>query len=512
MAHGPVALGAAVAAAILALVAGSLAAVALRGAGGVPAPADWAALRFTLGQAALSAALSVALAVPVARALARRRFPGRAALVSLMGAPFLLPTIVAVLGLVAVFGRQGWVNDALTALGLPRMSVYGLRGVVLAHVFLNLPLAVRMVLMGWQAIPAERLRLAASLDFGPAETFRHLERPMLRAVLPGAALAVFLICLTSFAVALTLGGGPGATTVELAIYQALRFEFDPGRAAVLALMQVALGGAAVLAAARVTVPAGFGPGLDRVADRYDARAPWLRAQDALAIGAAAAFLLVPLAAVVLRGLPGLVDLPASVWPAALRSVAVASASTALALAAALALARAIVAGARWVELAGMLPLALSGLALGTGLFLIVHPLVAPERLALPVTALVNTLLSLPFALRLILPALRDIEASHGRLADSLGLTGRARLARLVLPRLRRPLGLAAGLVAALAMGDLGVIALFAGEAEATLPLIVHRLMGAYRMQAAAGAALVLVALSFALFFLCDLWGRGDAAT
>ncbi|MBD3764010.1 MAG: thiamine/thiamine pyrophosphate ABC transporter permease ThiP [Rhodobacterales bacterium] len=511
MAHGPVAIGAVVAAAILALVAGSLAAVALRGAGGWPGPADWVALRFTLGQAALSAVLSVALAVPVARALARRRFPGRAALISLMGAPFLLPVIVAVLGLIAVFGRQGWFNDALAVLGLPRMSVYGLHGVVLAHVFLNLPLAVRMVLMGWQAIPAERLRLAASLDFGPVEMFRHLERPMLRAVLPGAALAVFLICLTSFAVALTLGGGPGATTVELAIYQALRFEFDPGRAAVLALMQVALGGAAVLAAARVTVPAGFGPGLDRLAERHDARTPWLRAQDAVAIGAAAAFLLGPLAAVVWRGLPGLVDLPAAVWPAAARSVAVAAVSTALTLAAAVALARAVVAGARWVELAGMLPLALSGLALGTGLFLIVHPFVAPERLALPVTALVNALLSLPFALRLILPALREIEASHGRLADSLGLTGRARLLRLVLPRLRRPLGLAAGLVVALAMGDLGVIALFAGEAEATLPLIVHRLMGAYRMQAAAGAALVLVALSFALFFLCDRWGRGDAA-
>jgi thiamine transport system permease protein len=44
---------------------------------------------------------------------------------------------------------------------------------------------------------------------------------MLRAVLPGAVLLVFLLCMTSFAVALTLGGGPRATTVELAIYQAL---------------------------------------------------------------------------------------------------------------------------------------------------------------------------------------------------------------------------------------------------------------------------------------------------
>ncbi len=89
------------------------------------------------------------------------------------------------------------------------MQVYGLQGVVLAHVFLNLPLATRMFLQGWQAIPAERFRLAASLGFTPADVARHLERPMLREVAPGALATVFAICLTSFAVALVLGGGRG---------------------------------------------------------------------------------------------------------------------------------------------------------------------------------------------------------------------------------------------------------------------------------------------------------------
>jgi thiamine transport system permease protein len=68
------------------------------------------------------------------------------------------------------------------------------------------------------------------------------------------------------------------------------------------------------------------------------------------------------------------------------------------------------------------------------------------------------------------------------------------------------------LVAALSMGDLGVIALFAGEGEATLPLLVQRLMGAYRMEAAASAALLLVLLSFALFWIFDHWGRRHADT
>ena len=62
-------------------------------------PADWAALRFTVEQAALSAGISGFLAIPVARALARRSFVGRGTLIRLMAAPFLLPVVVAVLGL-----------------------------------------------------------------------------------------------------------------------------------------------------------------------------------------------------------------------------------------------------------------------------------------------------------------------------------------------------------------------------------------------------------------------------
>jgi len=505
--------GVAVAAALGLLMLGTLGAVLVQAGSASLTLADWSAMRFTLLQAAASALLSVALAVPVARALARRRFPGRGLLISLMGAPFLLPVIVAVLGLLAVFGRQGLLNGALQALGLGPVSIYGFHGVVLAHVFFNLPLAVRMILSGWQGIPAERFRLAAALGLGSGALFRHLEWPMLRAVLPGALVAVFLICLTSFAIALTLGGGPRATTVELAIYQALRFDFDLGRAALLAAVQFGLCGIAVLAAGWLVVPGAFAGGLDRPVQRWDVGGPVARLTDAWVIGAAAVFLLVPLGMVVARGLPGLADLPAGLWAAAARSLLVALVSAALCLGAALALADAIVRG-RWpraLEAAGMLPLAASSLVLGTGLFLILHPVIAPQRLALPVTAFVNAALALPFALRLLLPALRDIEAAHGRLADALGLTGMARLRWLVVPRLRPAMGLAAGVVAALSMGDLGVIALFADQGGATLPLLVQRLMGAYRMEAAAAAALVLVGLSFGLFWLLDRGGRHAAA-
>ena len=142
--------------------------------------------------------------------------------------------------------------------------------------------------------------------------------------------------------------------------------------------------------------------------------------------------------------------------------------------------------------------------------LIVRPFVNPLSLALPVTTLVNALVALPFALRILRPEAEAVRADYARLAQALGLTPLAWIRLVLLPRLRRPLGFAAGLTAALSIGDLGVIALFADPERATLPLQVYRLMGSYQMEAAAGAALLLLIFSFGAFWLCDRGGRANA--
>ncbi len=485
---------------MLALVFVPLGVLALRAGGlGALRGTDLGALRFTLVQAALSAAASTFLAIPVARALARRRFPGRGAVIALMGAPFVLPVIVAVLGLIAVFGRAGPVAWAARGLGLEPPSIYGLGGVVLAHVFLNLPLAVRLILQGWQAVPPARHRLAASLGAGPRDVARLIEWPMLRATLPGVAAAIFLVCLTSFAVALTLGGGPRATTLELAIYEAFRLEFDLPRAATLALIQAGVGAAAVACGLALTLPEARG------ADLLAAGAPpgpggVLVLQDAAVLAAAVAFIAAPLATVVARGATAALALPPSVWDAALRSLAVAMGSAALCMALALSI---VLSGGRAAQAVGMAGIAVSPLAIGTGLFLLLRPWTDPAAWALPVTAAVNALMSLPFALRALAPAADRMRAETGRLADSLGLRGLARLRLASLPPMRREIGFAAGLAAALSMGDLGVVAFFAGVDAPTLPLQMYRLMGAYRMDDAMGAATVLLALTLALFVTLD---------
>lgn len=477
------------------LVIGPVTAVLWRGGGFTAlSAADLAALRFTIWQAFWSALVSVALAIPVARALSRRAFWGRSALISVMGAPFILPVIVAILGLLAVFGGNGLVNAILGPLGAPKLDIYGAHGVILAHVFFNLPLAVRLILQGWLSIPSERFRVAASLG---APVFWLLEWPMLRRIVPSAFAVIFVICLGSFAVALTLGGGPRATTVELAIYQAFKFDFDLGRAASLASVQLCLGVTVGLIALGLARGDMLGSGLDRVVQRWDGNV----AIDGALIVGASLFLLAPLGAILFAGLPGLFDLPASIWPAALRSVGIALGAVVLTMALALPLAT------KAGEAASLLGISVSGLVLGTGFFLIVQQFVRPSSVALPVTMLVNVLMALPFVLRILRPNVQSVKADFARLGKSLGLRGWALWRIAYLPRLRRPMGFAAGLTGALAMGDLGVITLFSRSAEGTLPLVMYELMGRYQMEAAYGAALVLVALSLGLFWMFDKGGR-----
>lgn len=476
-------------------------------------PSDWAAIRFTLIQAITSATLSILIAVPTARALARHKFRGRQIMVSLLGAPFILPAIVAVLGIVSIWGRSGLISDGLKSIGAEPLNIYGFTGVVLAHVFFNLPLATRLILQGWLAIPSEHFRLCAQLGLSTSELNRQLERPMLRSTIPGAFLLIFLLCITSFAVALALGGGPKATTVELAIYQALRFDFDLSKAAILAMIQFYLCTVTALITLRFARPTDFALGLDHPPRRWDGTERHTRIFDATLLTAVAFFLFAPLISVILRGLPPLMSHPHQVWPALLNSLTIAIPAALIATTLATALAALITAlpkrTATFVESIGFLALAASPFVIGTGLFILINPYFDPFKLALPITVAVNATMSLPFALRIILPALTRAQQNYGRLGASLGMTGFTLFRLAIWPRIKRSLGFATGLSAALSMGDLGVIALFAPPDFATLPLTMYRLMAAYKMDAAAGTALLLVATSLALFWAFDRGGRLD---
>ena len=479
-------------------------------------------LDFTVWQATLSTLLSVGLAIPVTRALARRQdFPGRRWLLRLFGLPLVIPTIVAVFGVVAVYGQNGIVNRLLGWSGLPTgQFLYGLPGILIAHVFFNLPLAIRLLLPLWWTVPGETWRLASQLGMPSITLFRLIEWPLLRQGLPGVTGLIFMLCFTSFAVVLALGGGPAATTVEVAIYQSLRFDFDPGQAVLLALLQL------ICCALLVGLLHGLGgemaisatPG--RRYPRPDLAGWSGRILDALWIGLAALSVLLPVAAVLAAGLRGplwTVLADTALWTAAGRSLAVALCASALALCGGWALLVGFrdPAGRRWrrvLELSGSLVLVVPPLVLGTGYFVLLNPIADVFALGLVLVVVANGLMGLPYVIRILGPALARVAEQQGRLCESLGIHGWRRLRLIEWPLVRRQAGLAVALCAALSTGDLGVIALFGTGDTTTLPLLLYQRLASYRMGEAAVTALLLLGLSLGLFVALErlVGGSRDA--
>lgn len=475
-------------------------------------------LRFTLLQAVLSAALSVAVAIPVARALVRQpHFPGRLWILRLMGVPLGLPVIIGALGLISVWGQRGWFNSGLSALGLDQpVNIYGLSGILLAHVFFNFPLATRLLVASLERLPGEYWLIASNLGMSSRTIFRLIEWPAMRTQIPAIAGLILMLAATSFTLVLLLGGGPAATTLEVAIYQALRFDFDPSRAVSLALLQMAMTTVILIILQGAGGMAGEGATLGKPQRRPDGQKLAARMADAALILLALAFLALPLAAVVTGGLKadfGRLLLDPMLHRAVLTSTMIAVPSGILAVGIALSISTGRLAllsmpqlPAVLKRLANLTP-ALASLillvpptVLGTGWFLIAGP-AHIESLAPILIAAINGLMAYPFVLRVVDPAMASHRERTLRLSSSLGITGLNRWRQVDWPALKGPLATALAFATALSLGDLGVVALFGSDQLVTLPWLLYSRMGSYRTDDAAGLALILGILCLGLMVI-----------
>jgi thiamine transport system permease protein len=465
---------------------------------------------FTFVQATLSAVLSLGGAILAARALARQSaFPGRRLILQFCALPMVIPSVAAIFGVVAVYGRSGWLADLATGLGSEwKPTIYGLTGILIAHVFFNMPLAIRLLLPAWATVPPESWRLSAQLGMSSRQIFRLIELPLLRQSVPASFVFVFILCFLSFAVVLTLGGGPRATTLEVAIYQALRLDVDLPRGGALALLQtvacLALVGIAWAAGRRLD----FGRGARLEGLRFDGATTGARLRDFATILAAIGFVALPVAALAVDGIKGLIfarlDGPALLKASGVTLLlGIPSGAIATVLGYPIAVAADRVRGSRpgaiLLGTAGLAGIVASPMAIGAGIMLALAGHIDLTTVAPIGVIAMNALLTLPFAVGVLRPAVARNNAQYDRLCAGLGLTGWNRFRVLDWPMLRRALGLACGLASAAAMGDLTAIALFGNQALTNLTLLLYDQIAAYRLDAASGTALVLLALCLLVF-------------
>ncbi|HAS3629042.1 TPA: thiamine/thiamine pyrophosphate ABC transporter permease ThiP [Vibrio cholerae] len=471
--------------------------------------------QFSFYQAFWSTVLSVGLAIPVAHALSQRRFPGRGLLLKLFAMTLVLPVLVAIFGLIAIYGNSGFLAKTLHSVGLSLpFSIYGLNGILLAHVLFNLPYASRLLLQSLEAIPSEQNKLCAHLGMSRWQKFKWVEWPRLRQQLPHVAGLVFMLCFTSFATVMALGGGPKATTIELAIYQAIKFDFDLQIGALLAIWQMLLCTLLTFTLQRFSHSRPMNSAASKVTERW-VRDSWrAKVWDASWIVAACVLVLPPLVMVVLAGLNsklGKVLTSGDFWSAVSHSLQVASLASSLALASGVAMLltsralrlKAAHRRANGVEWIATLILVTPGLVVSTGLFLLLRNITDVFSLAYWIVVAVNALMALPYVVKTLSQPMWHLAQQYELLCASLGMSGWRRFRLVEWRALRKPLSHAFAIGFLLSMGDLSAIALFGSQDFRTLPLYLYQLLGSYQMDTAAVVALAMLIMSVGWFYVIE---------
>jgi len=184
--------------------------------------------------AALTAALSVTIGTMASLLVVRHRFPGRALLTTLLQSPMMIPEVVLGLGFLILFAR--W-------------RIYlSVANLVVAHVVITLPFALRVVSASLYSVGPSIEEAAQVLGAGPLTTFARITLPVIKQGMLAAAIFSFVVSFDNFTVSAFLVSGRGTLPVE--IYSYIRTGSDPTIAAISAVL-IALSVLVVLGVERV---------------------------------------------------------------------------------------------------------------------------------------------------------------------------------------------------------------------------------------------------------------------
>jgi molybdate transport system permease protein len=179
---------------------------------------------------------------PTAWFLATRRFPGRSVLVTLVELPFVLPPVVAGIGLLVAFGRVGLLGSTLSFLHIDIGFTW--IAVVLAITLVASPLYVRQAIAAFEAIDQNLVAASRTLGAGPVRTFFRVALPLARGGLAAGEALCLARSIGEFGATIMFAGSlQGRTqTLTLAVYQEFDVSFDTALAmsALLVLISLAI--------------------------------------------------------------------------------------------------------------------------------------------------------------------------------------------------------------------------------------------------------------------------------
>ena len=495
---------------------------------------------FTVYQAALSTLASILLGLPGAYLLANFEFRGKSIARAVTTVPFVLPSIIVVLGFVIFFGNSGLLNRTLMSVFSleepPLRVLYSLGAIILAHTFYNFPICVRLVSAVWERINPNLERAARSLG---ARGMRLFGSTVLPQIMPGifaAAALIFIFCFTSFAIILVLGGGPRYTTIEVEIYRLAKVSLDLKAASALAIWEAVLSVLFMYLYIRLQRRVSFA---ENVQLRYER--PPLKSIIKSPSGTLVILYLVVSFVIIIAPMLAAAHysfLKRSGWAGELtytlqwyRSILTKVSSSSIAVSYIRVIRNSLFFGAMTVafslplgtliayimvrrrqfmggifESFAMLPLGISSIILGLGY------IKAYQSLPWDITgkwyaiAFAHTVIAYPFVLRATTAVFRKINPRLLQAAVSLGANRWQTFWRIELPLIKSGIIAGATFAFAISIGEINATLMLYNPELTTMPIAIYRLISSYNFFAACALGTVLMAICFAVFLIIDKMG------
>lgn len=204
----------------------------------------WQITWFTLGVAALSTVAILPPGIALAWLLARRNWPGKSVVETLVALPLVIPPVATGLILLKLLGRRGPIGGWLERT-FGWEIVFTWRGVVVATAVMSFPLLVRTARVAFEGVSPRLEQVARTLGAGPWRVFLTITVPLAARGLIAGALLAFARALGEFGATIMVAGFiPGQTaTLALSIYHLVQLGRDTEAVALLSISVVIAFGA-----------------------------------------------------------------------------------------------------------------------------------------------------------------------------------------------------------------------------------------------------------------------------
>ena len=476
----------------------------------------WRLLGFTVLEASLSAFLSVILALPFCIFFSRYSFPLRRALLTVSDAAFALPAILAALGFVIWYGNNGILNNILGSLTNGKASLkilYSFKAIILAHVYLNFPVALSLITGALSSMPRTEENASRLLGASEFRTFFRITLPKAMGTIVSAFTLIFLFCFPSFLIIMTLGGNPRFFTLEAEIYKRTYTDVNIGSSASLAVFSF-------LVMALLLLATGYGREEKKVRKGKHHLIAATGRKKVLAIVLSVLIILFmapPMLAILYRAFftrDNVFSLKA--WTSIIRRANSGAGTSLRAIANSLLIAflaalcateaasrisiAAVRSKLRALPLLTSLPMAVGSVSMGLGFAILAARL--PFRntvFSYILVFLAHMVVIMPFAVRTILPGARHIPERLPLAAKTLGGDSRHIFLKIESPMLSSYRKRAFAFSFALSLGEVNATLALGEGRVTTIPVLIYKLINQYNYQGASALAVVLLSIAIVMF-------------